>query len=70
MLAAELLVKKAVTALSRRHLRSSGYGFLCIMSAPMIGLVTKMTMSMHTTRSTMSAPYSAKISRPFVETVL
>ena len=46
MLAAELLVKKAVIPLSFRQRRTSGYGFWRVQMKVMIGLITSATKSM------------------------
>jgi hypothetical protein len=50
ILAAELLVKNAVTALPLRHVNSRGYGFLLVWRKTRSGLVTNITVSMDATR--------------------
>ena len=56
MLAAELLVKKAVIPLSFRQRRTSGYGFWRVQMKVTIGLITSATKSM--------VPTSTQIRRP------
>ena len=56
MLAAELLVKKAIIPLSFMHLNTRGYGFCLIFKNTIIGLVTKATKAIHPTSTRMILP--------------
>ena len=69
MLAAELLVKNAVTPLSRRQRIASGKPFLLINKVEIVGLTTSAEKSMQPTSSRRSFPYVVKIERPLVETL-
>ena len=56
MLAAELLVKKAIIPLSLRHLNTSGYGFCLIFMKTINGFITSATTIMQPTSTAIRCP--------------
>lgn len=70
MLAAELLVKKAVKPLSLAHLEINGYGFFRRQIPTMRPLVINSWNNIHPTKRRINLPYWVKILIPLVDTEL
>ena len=68
MFAAELLEKNAVIPLSRRHVKTNGYGLRLNAIPEIKGSVTKATNAIHPTSNKTNWPYSVKILKPLWET--